>query len=138
MLKCAGRFIFYTMSNRVPFQKPYTNPHDLVLQLQQRGLSVTDTVKAERYIEYIGYYRLSAYMYPLLQMPKELHRYKPNTSFDQVMMLYRFDKKLRLLIFNEIEKINKLPSVEKLIYISFPFSTKFMLYDYQGNSMVDR
>ena len=100
-----GSFYFYTMSNRVPFQKPYTNPHDLVLQLQQRGLSVTDTVKAERYIEYIGYYRLSAYMYPLLQMPKELHRYKPNTSFDQVMMLYRFDKKLRLLIFNEIEKI---------------------------------
>ena len=38
-------------------------------------------------------------------MPKEQHRYKPNTSFDQVMMLYRFDKKLRLLIFNEIEKI---------------------------------
>ena len=53
----------------------------------------------------IGYYRLSAYMYPLLQMPKELHRYKPGTSFSQVMMLYRFDKKLRLLIFNEIEKI---------------------------------
>ena len=104
MLKCAGRF-FYTMSNNIPFQKPYTNPYDLVLRLQQRGLSVTDTVKAERYIEYIGYYRLSAYMYPLLQMPKELHRYKPNTSFDQVMMLYRFDKKLRLLIFNEIEKI---------------------------------
>ena len=46
MLKCAGRFIFYTMSNRVPFQKPYTNPHDLVLQLQQRGLSV-QTRKAE-------------------------------------------------------------------------------------------
>jgi len=44
-------------------------------------------------------------MYPLLQMPKEQHRYKPNATFDQVMMLYRFDKKLRLLIFNEIEKI---------------------------------
>ena len=44
-------------------------------------------------------------MYPLLQMPKEQHSYKPNTTFDQVMMLYRFDKKLRLLIFNEIEKI---------------------------------
>ena len=44
-------------------------------------------------------------MYPFLQMPKEQHRYKPNTTFDQIMMLYRFDKKLRLLIFNEIEKI---------------------------------
>jgi len=93
------------MSNRVPFQKQYTNAHDLVRLLQSRGLTVTDTFKAESYLEYIGYYRLSAYMYPLLQTPKEQHRYKPNTSFDQIMMLYRFDKKLRLFIFNEVEKI---------------------------------
>lgn len=33
------------------------------------------------------------------------HQFKPKTSFGKVMMLYRFDKKLRLLIFNEIEKI---------------------------------
>ena len=66
---------------------------------------VTDTTKAESYLDYIGYYRLSAYMHPLLKLPKSLHQYKPNASFDQVMMLYRFDKKLRLLIFNEIEKI---------------------------------
>ena len=100
-----GSFYFYTMSNRIPFQKPYASAHDLVRLLQSRGLTVADTAKAERYLEFIGYYRLSAYMYPLLQMPKEQHRYKPNTTFDQVMMLYRFDKKLRLLIFNEIEKI---------------------------------
>ena len=96
---------FYIMTNRIPFQKPYTCAHDLVVLLQSRGLIVADTVKAESYLEHIGYYRLSAYMYPLLQMPKEQHRYKPNTTFSQVMMLYRFDKKLRLLIFNEIEKI---------------------------------
>ena len=93
------------MSNKVPFQKQYTNAHDLVRLLQSRGLTVTDTVKAESYLEYIGYYRLSAYMYPLLQTPKEQHHYKPNTSFDQIMMLYRFEKKLRLFIFNEVEKI---------------------------------
>ncbi len=93
------------MSNRIPFQKPYNSAHNLVSLLQSRGLTVTDTAKAESYLEYIGYYRLSAYMYPLLQMPKEHHRYKPNTTFSQVMTLYRFDKKLRLLIFNEIEKI---------------------------------
>ena len=66
---------------------------------------IISTFKAEQYLEHIGYYRLSAYMYPLLQIPKQLHHYKPNTSFSQVMMIYRFDKKLRLLIFNEIEKI---------------------------------
>ena len=100
-----GSFYFYTMSNRIPFPKLYTSAHDLVSLLQSRGLTIADTAKTERYLEFIGNYRLSAYMYPLLQMPKEQHRYKPNTTFDQVMMLYRFDKKLRLLIFNEIEKI---------------------------------
>ena len=100
-----GSFYFYTINNKVPFQKPYNNAHDLVHLLQSRGLIISDLDKAERYLEYIGYYRLSAYMHPLLQMPKEQHQYKPNTSFSQVMMLYRFDKKLRLLIFNEIEKI---------------------------------
>ena len=93
------------MTNKIPFPKLYTSAHDLVKLLQSRGLVVTDTAKAEKYLEYIGYYRLSAYMYPLLQFPKEQHQYKPNSSFSQVMMIYRFDKKLRLLIFNEIEKI---------------------------------
>ena len=73
--------------------------------MQSRGLTIADSDKAEKYIDSIGYYRLSAYMYPLLQTPKEQHRYKQGATFDQVMMLYRFDKKLRLLIFNEIEKI---------------------------------
>ena len=59
----------------IPFTKPYLNAHDLVRLLQSRGLTVNDTAKAESYIEYIGYYRLSAYMYPLLQIPKELHQY---------------------------------------------------------------
>lgn len=61
-----GSFYFYTMSDWIPFQKPYTSAHNLVCLLQSRGLTVTDTSKAESYLEYIGYYSLSAYMYPLL------------------------------------------------------------------------
>ena len=37
------------MSNRIPFQKPYTGAHDLVSLLQSRGLTITDTAKAESY-----------------------------------------------------------------------------------------
>ena len=48
---------------------------------------------------------LSAYMYPFLKEPKTDHRFKDNVSFDRVLRLYRFDKKLRMLLFNEIEKI---------------------------------
>ena len=58
-----------------------------------------------QYLDNIDYYRLSAYMYPLLKVPKTAHLYKESSTFKKVMMLYRFDKKLRLLMFNEIEKI---------------------------------
>lgn len=95
----------HQMNTRVPFPKTYTSPSDLVRLLQSRGMVIEDTDKAQNYLQHIGYYRLSAYMYPFLQAPKSLHRYKPDASFQKVMMLYRFDKKFRLLIFNEIEKI---------------------------------
>ena len=103
MLKCAGRFFY--MADKIPYTKIYTRTVDLVYLLQARGLAIDDTAKAENYLRHIGYYRLSAYMYPLLQIPKEQHIYKIGSTFDRVLMLYRFDKKLRLLIFNEIEKI---------------------------------
>ena len=61
--------------------------------------------RAEHYIQNIGYYRLSAYLYPLLQIPKEKHRFKAGCSFQDALNLYRFDKKLRLFLFNEIEKV---------------------------------
>lgn len=83
----------------------YSSPSDLVQLLKSRGLAISDEEKAKHYLSCIGYYRLSAYMYPLLSVPKEQHLFKQGSSFRKVMMLYRFDKKLRLLLFNEIEKI---------------------------------
>lgn len=58
------------MSDKIPFQKPFANAHDLILLLRSRGLIIEDSVIAERYLQFIGYYRLSAYMYPLLQKQK--------------------------------------------------------------------
>lgn len=87
------------------FTAPYNNVHDLVQLLILRGLEVSNSNKAERYLSTIGYYRLSAYMVPLMKMPKSLKQFKSGASFKQAMMLYRFDKKLRMLIFNEIEKV---------------------------------
>ena len=93
------------MANRIPFTKHFESSENLVDLLESRGLQIYDRNKAIQYLDNIGYYRLSAYMYPLLKMPKTAHLYKEGATFKQVMMLYRFDKKLRLLMFNEIEKI---------------------------------
>ena len=89
----------------IQFDKTYTYPVDIVALLKDRGLDVGDYQRTEHYIRSIGYYRLSAYLYPLLQMPKESHRYKVGSTFQEALNLYRFDKKLRLFLFNEIEKV---------------------------------
>ena len=64
-----------------------------------------DERKVENYLMNIGYHRLSAYIYPFYKTPKSDLRLKEGTTFEQVLTLYRFDKKLRILLFNEIEKI---------------------------------
>ena len=89
----------------INFNKSYTTPTSIVQLLHKRGLEITDENKALHYIEHIGYYRLSAYLYPMLADPKSSHRFKPQSTFSNAMSLYRFDKKLRLFLFNEIEKI---------------------------------
>ena len=93
------------MANLIPFTKQFESSENLVNLFESRGLQICDRNKAIQYLDNIGYYRLSAYMYPLLKMPKIVHLYKEGSTFEKVMMLYRFDKKLRLLLFNEIEKI---------------------------------
>ena len=91
---------------RLPhFMKQYMTETDLMVLLKNRGLAISDETKAVRYLESIGYYRLSAYMYPFLTVPKNTHQYKKGTTFQQVLNLYRFDKKLRMLLLNEIEKL---------------------------------
>ena len=108
MLKSCEAFFIYThlnMANLIPFTKRFESSENLVNLLESRGLQIYDRNKAIQYLDNIGYYRLSAYMYHLLKMPKTAHLYKEGSSFKKVMMLYRFDKKLRLLMFNEIEKI---------------------------------
>ena len=93
------------MSNLIPFPKEYQSANTLVQLLLSRGLAIDNPTRAEQYLRTISYYRLSAYMHPFLEFPKSENRFKPESSFELVMMLYRFDKKLRLLMFNEIEKI---------------------------------
>ena len=95
-----------TLMERLPhFMKHHMTEADLMALLESRGLVISDEDKAVRYLESIGYYRLSAYMYPFLKAPKETHQYKDGTTFQQVLNLYRFDKKLRMLLLNEIEKV---------------------------------
>lgn len=77
--------------------------------LEQRGLHIGDHSKALDYLERIGYYRLSGYWYPFRQTDpatnKKLDQFIEGSSFEQAVQLYIFDKKLRLLTLDAIERI---------------------------------
>ena len=51
------------------YTKTYSSPAQLVTLLQSRGLHVENVARTENYLRHIGYYRFSAYLYPLLTTP---------------------------------------------------------------------
>jgi abortive infection bacteriophage resistance protein len=80
-------------------------PHsftDQITLLKSRGLIIDDEPKALSYLQEISYYRLSAYFLPY-QSAKD--KFETNISFDQIIKTYSFDRELRLLIFDCIERI---------------------------------
>ena len=87
------------------YNKTNKTTEELVSSLKEKGLIISNNAKAINYIRNIGYFRLKAYFYPLYKEPKHKHLFKQEASFDKLMNMYRFDRKLRLLLFNEIEKI---------------------------------
>lgn len=69
---------------------------------QERGLTVSDRGRAGRYLRHIGYYRLSAYVRSFESSRDAL---QTGTTFDDVLGLYIFDRKLRLLMLDALERV---------------------------------
>jgi len=78
---------------------------DQIEKLKKRGLQFGNEVKAAHYLSNISYYRLRAYTYPFQDNINPDHPFIKKISFEEIINLYVFDRRLRLLIFNAIEKI---------------------------------
>jgi abortive infection bacteriophage resistance protein len=98
------------------YPKPYQTIPQMIATLQQRGMEIPDPAKASSCLERIGYYRLSGYWYPMRESQrviqpdgsakiKVLDQFRQGTDFSHIMDLYIFDKKLRLLLLDAIERI---------------------------------
>jgi abortive infection bacteriophage resistance protein len=81
--------------------------------MKSRGLNVADENRAIRYLTNISYYRLSAYALPF---QKEKDVFDEGTDFRDILNLYLFDRELRLLVFNAIERI-EVAVRARMIYI---------------------
>ena len=75
--------------------------------LESRGMVIPDHARAIRYFSNINYYRLRAYWVPFEEATPATgnHKFKAGTTFDDVLTLYIFDRKFRLLVWEAIERV---------------------------------
>jgi abortive infection bacteriophage resistance protein len=87
------------------FKKPALTIDQQVNLLNQRGLVIPDENRLRHYLHFIGYYRLSGYCRYFQIKNDPQHIFKPGTTFDEVLDLYIFDRELRLLVMDAIERV---------------------------------
>lgn len=94
--------------------KPWKSIDEQLEILRSRGLQIDDGERAKRYLRRLGYYRLSGYWYPFRQFRKaddgqtdEQRRddFIEGSCFGDLIKLYVFDKRLRLLALDALERI---------------------------------
>lgn len=101
-MTCEIRWVFYVLGGLLEYTKPpltFEAQADLLLT---RGLRADKDQLVFR-LSTINYYRLSAYLYPFRNEDNETFR--PDTSFDLVWRYYTFDRQLRVIVMDAIERV---------------------------------
>lgn len=86
------------------FNKTPKTINEQIQLLQSRGMQIDDLDQARHYLSHINYYRLGGYWLPF-EADHQTHQFQTGTHFDAVIRLYDFDRELRLLVLDAIERI---------------------------------
>lgn len=84
------------------YQKPFLTIDEQISLFEKRGLMVGDKIRASFFLRNISYFHLSIYA-KAFQDVNDI--FDKGTSFEDVLSLYNFDKKLRLLLLDVLERI---------------------------------
>jgi abortive infection bacteriophage resistance protein len=99
--------------SKSPHLKHYQSADESIDLMLLRGMIIPDRDHARRLIERTGYYRLSAFAYPFrdfCELPEgagrvRCDRFREGTTFDEVVDFYLWDKRVRLMVSDAIERI---------------------------------
>jgi abortive infection bacteriophage resistance protein len=94
--------------------KPAYTITDQIALLKQRGMLFRDETKASGLLKDISYYRLKGYWQDT-QSDMKLHLFQSDTYFEDIIERYNFDRQLRIILFEGIERI-EIAMRTKLIY----------------------
>lgn len=89
------------------FEKPALTAEQHVHLLRQRGLIIEDENYAKHCLSSVGYYHFSAYMlsFQKADQGEEHHHFYNDIRFEDIVRIYEFDRKLRLLVIDAVERI---------------------------------
>lgn len=87
------------------FTKPALSIEQQIQRLSARGLLIDDYYKAKIFLSNISFYRPRAYTYPFQNNQHSDHLFIKKVTLLQIIDLYDFDRKLRSLLFDALEKI---------------------------------
>lgn len=88
------------------FNKPALSIADQIALMRARGMIVPDQAYAEHVLLHVSYYRLRAYwLYFEIDLAAGDHTLRQGTTLNDVMAIYDFDRRLRLLLIDCIERI---------------------------------
>jgi abortive infection bacteriophage resistance protein len=102
------------------FEKKPTTIEQQIALLKHRGLKIESDEEAAHYLSHISYYRLGEYWHSM-QSDKDNHIFKPDSTFSDVIALYCFDRELRLLLFDTIEKLEISLRTKMIYHLSHEF-----------------
>lgn len=87
------------------FTKPAIDVPAQLELLKRRGLRIQNEARAASFLQSVSFFRLSPYMRPF-QLPEDIdHRFREGSQFRQLTHLYDFDRRLRLLTMDAIERV---------------------------------
>lgn len=87
---------------KIVFNKPHLEPLELIAKLRKQGMAI-DSRSALPYLEQVGGYRMKGYWYQWLDQEEKVFRH--HASFDQVIERYEFDRELRKITSDALERI---------------------------------
>jgi abortive infection bacteriophage resistance protein len=100
--------------------KPAYTISDQILLLKSIGMLFRDEQKAAELLKNISYYRLKGYWWDM-QTDFILHTIIPNTYFEDIVERYNFDRHLRLILFDAIERIEVALRTKMIYHLSISY-----------------
>jgi len=100
--------------------KPAYTIADQIQLLKLRGMLFRNEPQAAELLKNISYYRLKGYWWDM-QSDYSLHTLKPNTYFEDIVERYNFDRHLRLILFDAIERIEIALRTKMIYHLSISY-----------------